>query len=170
MRSHPGAVARLRPGPMRAGLALAALLAAAAGSALGAAAGPVPAEYQGTWVPARSACDTPPLRVTITSSQLTLANGSDRQALGGIEMAGPGYFPPDYRGIMAVLITEFDGHQPVTAHFNVGERKGVAQLDIAAVAPGGTQTPQLKAYNAHIAKLALGRRFPLDKVPLKRCP
>jgi len=104
----------------------------------------------------------------IAADRLTLVNGKDSQALSEIEMAGPGYFPPDYRGIMAVLITEFSGQQPVTASFNVGEKKGVAQLDFAPVQPGKS-TPQLNAYNARISKLNLAKRFPLDKVSLKKC-
>jgi hypothetical protein len=127
----------------------------------------VPKEFQGIWVPAKAACDSP-LRVSVAGDRLTLANGADSQSFGGIEMAGPGYFPPGYRGIMAVLFTEFAGHQPVILHFNADEKKGVAQAEFAPVMPG-TPTPQLKAYNAHIAKLNLAKRFPLQKVPLKKC-
>jgi hypothetical protein len=108
------------------------------------------------------------VRVQITADRLTLVNGADTQALGGIEMAGPGYFPPDYRGIMAVLITEFSGQQPATATFNLGEKKGVAQVEFAPIQPG-TQTPMLKAYNSHISKLNLAKRFPLNKIALKKC-
>ena len=84
-------------------------------------------------------------------------------------MAGPGYFPPGYAGIMAVLLTEFSGDQPATATFNVGEKRGTAQLDFAPVMPG-KGTAQLAKYNAHISRLDLARRFPIDKVLLKRCP
>ena len=70
---------------------------------------------------------------------------------------------------MAVLITEFSGQQPVIATFNVGEKKGAAQLDFAPVMPGKA-TPPLTAYNARISKLDLARRFPLNKVALKKCP
>lgn len=127
----------------------------------------VPAEFQGRWVPSKAACDSP-VAVVIAADRLTLVNGKDSQALGEIEMAGPGYWGPDYRGIMAVLITEFSGHQPVTASFNVGEKKGVAQLDFSPVMPGNS-TAQQKAYNARISKLNLAKRFPLDKVSLKKC-
>lgn len=104
----------------------------------------------------------------IAGDRLTLANGSDSESIGGIEMAGPGYFPPNYTGVMAVLLTEFEGHQPVTATFNLNEKKGVAQVEFTPVMPGKS-TPQLAKYNAHITKLNLAKRFPLDKVPLKRC-
>lgn len=125
----------------------------------------VPAEFQGRWVPSKAACESP-IAVVIAADRLTLVNGKDSEALGDIEMAGTGYFGPDYRGIMAVLITEFSGQQPVTASFNIGEKKGVAQLDFSPLMPS---TPQQKAYNARISKLNLAKRFPLDKVSLKKC-
>lgn len=127
----------------------------------------VPAEFEGRWVPSKAACESP-VAVVISADRLTLVNGKDSEALGEIEMAGPGYFGRDYRGIMAVLITEFSGHQPVTASFNFGEKKGVAQLDFSPVMPGNS-TAQQKAYNAHISKLNLAKRFPIDKVSLKKC-
>jgi hypothetical protein len=105
--------------------------------------------------------------VVLTADKLTLVNGTDRQVIGGIEMAGPGYFAPDYSGIMQVLITEFDGQQPVTMTFNVGEKKGVAQADFAPVITGGNA--QAAAYVARINELDLARRFPLDKASLRRC-
>lgn len=97
-----------------------------------------------------------------------LVSGKDSQVLGGIEMAGPGFFPPNYRGIMAVLITEFSGQQPATVTFNLGEKKGVAQLEFAPVQPGSLNA-QGKAYNAHITKLSLAKRFALHQVLLKKC-
>jgi len=78
----------------------------------------VPAQFQGTWVPSKGTCESL-ARVSVAADRLTLFNGKDREVLGGVKMAGPAYFPPDYRGIMAVLITEFDGHQPVTVTFNL---------------------------------------------------
>lgn len=138
------------------------------GTAVAAAPNTAPVEYQGRWVPAKATCESP-AAVVITANRLTLVNGKDSQTLGGIEMAGPGWFPPDYRGIMAVLITEFSGHQPVIALFNVGEKKGVATIEFSPVQPRATNA-QLKAYNAHISKLNLARRFPLHNVPLRKCP
>jgi hypothetical protein len=126
----------------------------------------VPAEYQGTWVPVKATCQSPS-SVVLTPDRLTLVNGANRQPIGGIEMAGPGYWGPDYNGIMAVLITEFDGQQPVTMSFNVGEKKGVAQVEFAPVMSSGNA--QQAAYNARITQLNLARRFPLNKVPLKKC-
>jgi hypothetical protein len=127
----------------------------------------VPAEFQGTWVPSRATCDSP-VRMLVAAQVLTLVNGKDSAALGGIEMAGPAFFGPEYRGILAVLITEFNGQQPATATFNVGEKKGVAQVEFSAVVPGKAN-PQLNALNARISKLNLAKRFPLNKVPLKKC-
>lgn len=144
-------------------------IAAMAGAAIALpalAANPVPAQYQGAWVPAGAPCESP-LRMQVAATGITLVNGADKQAIGGIEMAGPGYFPPGYRGIQAVLITEFDGHQPVTVTFNAGEKKGVALADFSPIQPGNA--PALKAYNAHIGKLNLAKRFPLNKGPLKKC-
>src|SRR6185503_8683186 len=127
----------------------------------------VPAEFQGKWVPSKATCESAVV-VLVAADRLTLVNGTDREALGGIEMADSGYFPRDYSGIMAVLITESDGQQPVTATFNLGEKKGAAQLDFAPVIPG-KPTAQSSAYNARITKLNLAKRFPLNKVALKKC-
>jgi hypothetical protein len=141
------------------------LAAFAAGDLI--AATPVPVPLQGKWVAASASCESP-VRMQVAATSITLVNGTDTQTLGGIEMAGPGYFPPGYRGIQAVLITEFDGHQPVTVTFNADEKKGVARAEFVRVMPG-QPTPQLKAYNAHIGKLDLARRFPMDKAALKKC-
>lgn len=143
-----------------------AALAAVLATAPALAANPVPVPLQGTWVPSAAACESP-LRMQVAANGVTLVNGSDKQAIGGAEMAGPGFHPPGYRGIEAVLITEFDGHQPVTVTFNAGEKKGVAIAEFAPIQPGNA--PALKAYNAHIGKLALAKRFPLNKGTLKKC-
>lgn len=150
--------------PMR---ALAASICIAGAFAAGPAGAAIPLEFQGVWVPAKAACGSP-LRMLVGADRLTLEQGSDRQELGGIEMAGPGYFPPDYRGVMAVLITEFDGHQPVTVTFNAGEKKGSALAEFSRPLPGNA-TPQMAAYNTRITTLKLAKRFALDKVPLKKC-
>jgi hypothetical protein len=128
----------------------------------------VPAQHRGSWVPAQATCESP-VRVVVGADRLTLQNGSDKEALGGIEMAGPGYFAPGYRGIMAVLLTEFSGEQPAMVTFNPREKKGAAQVDFAPPIPGNG-TAQSSAYNARISKLNLGKRFPIDKVLLKKCP
>jgi len=129
----------------------------------------VPAEFQGEWVSASAAC-TAPLRARIEGARLTLVNGADMESFGGIEMAGPSYFGPEYRGIQAVLITEFEGAQPVTATFNVEEKKGVAQFELGVPTPANPANTVAAAHNARLAKLSLRKRFPLQAVPLKRCP
>ena len=130
--------------------------------------GPVPGEWQGTWVPVKAACESA-VRVLITADRLSLVNGNDKQAIGGIEMAGPAYWGPDYQGIEAVLITEFDGQQPVTAVFNAGEKKGIALVSFAPVQPGAGGNAQMTAYNKRITELNLAKRFPLHEGPLKKC-
>lgn len=146
-------------------MAAAALLA---GPAVAAPNGPVPVDLRGTWVVATAGCNAA-LRLQVGADRITFEHGGDRESLGGIEMAGPGYFPAGYGGIMAVLITEFDGHQPVTVVFNADEKKGVARAEFAPPMPGKA-TPMLKAYNARVSALRLATRFPLDKVALKKCP
>jgi hypothetical protein len=127
----------------------------------------VPGEFQGKWVPSNAKCDSGS-NVLIGANRLTLVNGGDTEELGGLDMAGPSYFAPGYKGIMAVLFTEFSSDQPVIMTFNVGEKRGVARMDFASVLPQNN-TPQLKLYNARISKLNLAKRFPLGKRPLKKC-
>ena len=129
----------------------------------------VPAEFQGEWVAASAAC-TAPVRARFEAARVTLVNGADMESFGGIEMAGPGYFGPDYSGISRVLITEFEGAQPVTATFNVDEKKGVAQLELGVPTPAHPANKVAAAANARLAKLSLRKRFPLQAVALKRCP
>ena len=126
----------------------------------------VPAEHRGKWVPAKGACETM-VAMVVAADRVTFTNGKDTETLGDIEMAGPGWFPPDYRGIMAVLQTEFNGQQPAILTFNLGEKKGVGQVEFSPV----TLRPNapVDAYNARILKLNLAKRFPLDKMPLKKC-
>jgi hypothetical protein len=140
------------------------LLTTAAG-----AAAQVPPEHQGEWVAASAAC-TAPARVRVEAARLVLMNGADMESFGGIEMVGPSYFGPNYNGIQAVLITEFEGAQPVTATFNLDEKKGVAQLELGVPTPAHPANKVAAAANARLAKLSLRTRFPLQNVPLKRCP
>ena len=128
----------------------------------------VPAQFHGRWVPAKAACESG-LGVTVSVDRITLFNGKDTEAIGGIEMAGPGFFPPGYRGIQAVAITEFSGQQPLTATFNAGEKKGAGLVEFAPLQPAKNPNAVQKAYNARISKLNLAKRFPLNNVPLKKC-
>lgn len=128
----------------------------------------VPAEFQGTWIPVKATCGSGP-RVVVTGKALTLFNGSDTESLGGIEMAGPGYFPPDYSGIMAVLITEFDGQQPAMMFFNYKEKKGAGEIEFSPPVKPAPGNAQGAAYNARVTKLSLATRFPVEKQLLKKC-
>lgn len=161
MKSHMTRV--ILSAALRLGTFVLCLLAAQAASAQ------VPAEYLGDWVLSTAQCSVP-VRVRFESATITLINGTDRESFGGIEMAGPGYFEPGYRGIMAVAFAEFSGDQPVIATFNVNEKKGVAQLDFAAPTPVRSPNATLTALNARYTKLNLAKRFPLNAKPLKKCP
>jgi hypothetical protein len=131
------------------------------------AAAQIPAEFTGDWVPASAMCSSP-ARIRVEAAKITLVNGTDSESFGGIEMAGPGYFGPDYRGISAVAIAELDKDAPVQVVFNYNEKKGVAQADMASPIAGNVNAIG-KALNARLAKLNLVKRFPLNQVPLKKC-
>jgi hypothetical protein len=133
------------------------------------AAAQVPTEFQGEWVAATAMCNAP-ARARVEAARVVLLNAADMESFGGIEMAGPSYFGPDYNGIQAVLITEFEGAQPVTATFNLNEKKGVAQLELGVPTPAHPANKVAAASNARLAKLNLRKRFPLQGVTLKRCP
>lgn len=149
-----------KPSLLTAALVLAALPAAAA---------PVPAEFLGDWVAASAAC-TAPVKVRLEATRLTLVNGADMESFGGVEMA-TGFFPPDYSGIQQVVLTEVDtGDQPVTVTFNFQEKKGVAQMELAAPYPVRAPNAAMQKLNARLTKLDLRKRFPLHNVALKRCP
>ena len=129
----------------------------------------VPAEFQGDWVAASAAC-TAPARVRIAAASITLVNAADKESLGAVEMSGPGFFPPDYKGIMQVAISELGGDQPVSVTFNYQEKRGVALAEMAPPGPDARGNTALNALNARLRKLKLAKRFPLHLVPLKKCP
>lgn len=152
----------LVPGDLRAvGLVLLTLMGGA-----GAASAQVPAEFHGDWVSARATCDAA-VRFRVEAAKFTLINGKDTQSFGGIEMAGPSYFGPEYNGIQAVAISEFEGDQPVTATFNFNEKKGTAQIDYTVLT--GNVQPAYAAQAQRLNKLALGKRFPISGMALKKC-
>ena len=134
-----------------------------------ATAAPVPAEFQGDWVAASAAC-TAPIRARVEATRLTLVNGAEVESFDGMEMAPSDYFGPDYTGIQRVAIAEFEGAQPVTATFNINEKKGVAQLELAVPTPANPANKVAMASNARLTKLNLRTRFPLHQIALKRCP
>ena len=127
----------------------------------------VPAEFTGEWVSAAAAC-TSPVRVRVEAARITLVNGADSEGFGGVEMAGPSFFGPDYRGISAVAIAELDKDAPVQMTFNYNEKKGVGWAELASPIAGNVNAIG-KALNARLSKLNLVKRFPLHHVPLKKC-
>lgn len=133
------------------------------------AAAQVPPALHGDWVRAAAGCGDP-ARVRVEAARITLVNGADTQTFGDVEMAGPGYFPPGYRGIEAVAIVEFSGDQPVTATFNAGEKRGVARVAFTPPTADAPGNAVLNALNARLRALDLGRRFPLHETALRRCP
>ena len=56
---------------------------------------------------------------------------------------------------------------PYIVTFNLGEKEGVGLVEYSPV----TLRPNapVDAYNARIMKLNLAKRFPMDRVPLKKC-
>jgi hypothetical protein len=136
--------------------------------AAGPAAAQIPAEFQGDWVPAAQAC-TSAARVRFEVTRITLVNGTDMESFGGVEMAGPAYFPPGYRGIQAVAYAEFSGDQPMPITFNLRGKKGMAQVEFSPITRSPRPSPIDRALNAHLTKSNLAKRFPLDQVPLRRC-
>jgi hypothetical protein len=129
----------------------------------------VPAEFQGEWVAASAAC-TAPARVRIAAASITLVSAADKESLASVEMAGPGFFPPDYNGIQQVAIADLGGDQPVSVTFNYQEKRGVALAEMAPPGPDRPGNAALNALNARLRKLNLAKRFPLHQVPLKKCP
>lgn len=163
MTLHPGFPISNRSTPrfVCAGLFVLALTGAARP-----AAAQVPAEFTGDWVPASAMCSSP-ARIRVEAAKITLVNGADSEAFGGIEMAGPGFFGPDYRGISAVAMAEFDKDQPVQMYFNYNEKKGVAQAELATPITANVNALNAigKALNARLSKLNL-----ISVSPSTRCP
>lgn len=98
---------------------------------------------------------------------MTLINGADKA-----EYGNPGttasYFGESYQGISVVFLPELNGgNPPFTVFFNADEKKGVTKLDIYTYMPGPLNGPG-KISQAAAKKLAT--RFPVNKVPLKKCP
>jgi len=126
----------------------------------------VPAEFQGDWVAATATCDAP-VRFRVAETRMTLINGKDSASYGDIGITYS-YFGPDYQGISFVGMPELNsGNSPFTVYFNADEKKGVLKLDIYQEMKGPLNA-QLRALQDAAKKLAA--RFPLNRVPLKKCP
>lgn len=125
----------------------------------------LPPEVQGDWVQATATCDSP-VRFRATETQMTLINGKDSETYGDLGVTHS-YFGPDYEGISFVSIPNFNSDQPFTVYFNADEQKDITKLAIYEKIEG-TTNPQVIAIQAAAKKLA--ERFPLNLVPLKKCP
>jgi len=132
--------------PIRAvGVVLLALLAHAG---VAGAQDPVPDDQVGEWVPAKGGCDSP-LRLILVGNQAALVNGKDRVSHGNLGVTHS-YFGQSYQGISYVLMPDYDKSQPYIVYFNANEKKGQTTVDISDA--------------------SLKKRFPLEKMVLKRCP
>jgi hypothetical protein len=103
----------------------------------------------------------------VEAETVTLINDADTASFEGIQVAGPGYWGPDYTGIQAVMITEFEGDQPVTAFFNYEEQEGAAMVDYTVL--DGQVNPYYAPMQERLKKLDLAGRFPLKGVGRKKC-
>ncbi len=146
-------------------LFIASLILAAAASYAGAQ-DKVPAQFQGDWVPATGVC-TSAVRFRVAESTMTLINGKDTASYGNLGTSAT-YFGNEYNGISVAFLPELNGGDPpFTVFFNADEKKGVTKVDIYTEMPGPMNAPG-KALQAAAKKLAT--RFPLNKIPLKKCP
>ena len=126
----------------------------------------VPAAFQGDWVPASGNCQSP-ARFRVTEDKMTLINGKDSAVYGDIAIAHS-FFVQDYQGISVVAMPDFNsGNPPFTVYFNADEKKDVTKVEIYTEMKG-PQNAQVKAIQTAAKKLA--DRFPLNKIPLKKCP
>ena len=97
---------------------------------------------------------------------MTLINGKDSQTYDDVGVTYS-YFGPEYQGPSFVSIPHFNSDQPFTVYFNADDQKDVTKLDIYTKIEG-PGNPQLDALQAAAKKLQA--RFPIDHVPLKKCP
>ena len=126
---------------------------------------PIPAELRGDWVPQTADCGSP-IRLRVGETTLTLVNGADSQSWGDVALP-TSFFGPDYGGISVVALPDFEATQPFTVYFNADEKKGVTKVDIYTEMG---RPPNAEAARIQAAAKKLATRFPLDKVPLKKCP
>jgi hypothetical protein len=107
----------------------------------------IPPDQLGVWVPAKSDCKSP-LRLELAPETMTLINGKDRVSHGNLGLSHS-YFGNSYQGIQFAAMPDWDKTQPYTVILNAGEKKGRAEI--------------------YFDNAALKKRFPLEKVGLKRC-
>lgn len=147
-------------------LALALALAAALGPLAARAQLSTRAEHRGSWVPASADCSSP-LHLRVEATHVALVNAGEEEIYADIGWP-VAYFGPSYQGISVVALPEISsGNSPFTVIFNADDKPGVTKLVIVE----GKEIPGAHpAYNENIrARKELNRRFPLDRVPLKKC-
>jgi hypothetical protein len=146
---------------------VAATAALCAGSSAGAVVlqSELPAQFRGDWVPQTADC-AGPVRFRVAEKTLTLVNGKDAQTWNNVALP-TSYFGPDYRGISVVAIPDFDNSQPFLVYFNADEKKGVTKVEIYVEMKGNTN-PEVARIQAAAKRLAT--RFPLNNMPLRKCP
>ena len=125
----------------------------------------LPAEFRGDWVPQKAECASG-VKLRVGEETLTLMNGTDTQSWGNVGVP-TSFFGPDYQGISVVALPDFDASQPFTVYFNADEKKGVTKVNIYSEMKG--------PMNAQVAKIQdaakrLATRFPINDLPLKKCP
>jgi hypothetical protein len=145
------------------GISVFAVVVLAGGQAL--AQTPIPAEFRGDWVPQKAEC-TSAVKLRVAEATLTLINGADTQSWGNVGVP-TSFFGPDYQGISAVALPDFDGSQPFTVYFNADEKKGVTKVNIYTEMKG-PMNPAVAKIQA--AAKTLATRFPINDLPLKKCP
>lgn len=108
-----------------------------------------PMEFMGDWVPQSATCQSP-LKFRVEADKVTLFSASQSRSFGNMDFCYSCEGGAKYRGIVVWMIPEYGENTvpPFIAQFNVGEKPGVAKLDI---------------------KAKLNRQFPLHQVALKRC-
>jgi hypothetical protein len=125
----------------------------------------IPPEFRGDWVPQTASCGSA-VKLQVAEATLTLVNGADSQSWGNVGLP-TSFFGPDYAGISVVALPDFDASQPFTVYFNADEKKGVTKVNIYTAMPG-PMNPEVTKIQAAAKKRAT--RFPLNDVPLKKCP
>jgi hypothetical protein len=125
----------------------------------------IPAEFRGDWVPQQADCASA-VKLRVAEATLTLINAADTQSWGNVGVP-TSFFGPDYQGISAVALPDYDGSQPFTVYFNADEKRGVTKVNIY-VEMKGPMNPKAAKFQAAAKKLAT--RFPINDLPLKKCP
>lgn len=114
------------------------------------AASNAPPEFLGLWVPRGNSCDSN-LSFLVETEKVTLRNGDQKRSFGDLDFCFSCEGGARYNGIVVWMKPEFSsGSEFFMAQFNAEEQSGVTKLDIQ--------------------DKAIRRAFPLDGVPLKKCP